>query len=82
MKSVATALAASALVVSSLAFADEEKFKAADANGDGALSSEEVMAAFAGTTQEAFGTADADGSGSLSLEEFTAALGAGTIVAQ
>ena len=82
MKTVATALAASALLISSFAFAfaDEETFNATDANGDGALSVEEIQAAFPTTSEEIFGEIDANGDGSVDLEEFEAALDSGTLV--
>lgn len=80
MRRFVTAFAAGALLLSPLAFADEEQFKAADSDADGALSAEEASAAF-GTEQEAFTTADADGNGTLSQEEFDAAMEAGTISA-
>jgi Ca2+-binding EF-hand superfamily protein len=79
MKTVATALGFAALLASSVAMADEEKFKAADTSGDGALSMEEAVAAMPNTTEESFKAADADQDGSLNLDEFSAAVAAGTL---
>ena len=79
MKRIVTALAAGAFFVSPLAFADEAKFTAADADADGMLTSEEAMAGMEGTTEEAFTAADTDGDGSLSMEEYNAAVEAGTM---
>ena len=80
MKTVATALAASALLFSSFAFADEETFNATDANGDGVLSVEEIQAAFPTTSEETFGEIDANGDGTVDLEEFDDALDSGALV--
>lgn len=70
MKTVATALACGALLVSSLALAQEDRFKSADANGDGALTLEEVTAAAPDTTADKFAAVDLDGNGTLSYDEF------------
>jgi len=79
MKTVATALGLAALLASSLAFAAEDKFKAADTNGDGALTFEEALAAMPTTTEEEFKSSDLDGNGTLSPEEFATAVGEGTL---
>jgi Ca2+-binding EF-hand superfamily protein len=62
-----------ALVASTSAFANES-FKQADANADGALSMEEVLAVYPGTTEDQFKAADADGDGALNEVEFAAAV--------
>ncbi len=73
MKTVAYTLALGALLASSSAYADEAAFKAADANADGLLSTEELMTAVPEATENAFIEADTDSDGSLSYEEFETA---------
>jgi len=70
MKTVATALVCGALLASSLAVAQEDRFKSADANGDSALTLEEVTAAAPDTTADKFAAVDLDGNGTLSYDEF------------
>lgn len=73
MKTVATALSLGALLASSVAFADEAAFKAADTNADGALSVEELMISIPEATESDFTEADSDTNGTLSYEEFETA---------
>lgn len=79
MRSIATAFALGAMLVSFGASADEETFSALDVDQDGALSMDEVSAAMPATTSEAFSEADTDQNGTLSPEEFSVALQSGTI---
>ncbi len=65
-----TAFALSALT----AQAADDTFTAADTNGDGALTMEEVTIAMPETTDDAFNAADIDRNGTLSEDEFVAAL--------
>lgn len=73
-----TARLAFALVLATpgLALAQEV---AADTDGDGLLSWEEVQAAYPDVTEEAFVASDTDGSGALDEAELAAAYEAGTI---
>lgn len=66
---VATALAIAALLASTVARANDDRLKAADANGDGVLALEEAVAAIPATTGEEFNSADLDQNGSLNLFE-------------
>lgn len=50
-----------------------------DANGDGMISFEELIAVHPDVTSDAFNTADASGDGLLSIEELAAAEEAGLI---
>lgn len=47
----------------------EEKFRAADTNGDGVVSREEFHAAFPDKGEERFAKIDANGDGVITLEE-------------
>lgn len=76
---IASLFAIGALAASTAALADEQTFVAADADGSGTLSMEEVATAMPATTEEAFTQADADQDGALNIDEFTAALEAGVI---
>ena len=67
-KTVAVALTTAFLSTSALA-ADGD-FMKADADTDGALSYQEVLAVMPGVTAEQFKAADADGNGTLSQAEF------------
>ncbi len=69
------AAAIAGLFASTAAFAAEADFASADANSDGAVTMEEVLAVMPGMTAEQFNAADADGSGTLSEEEFKAVTG-------
>ncbi len=72
---IATAFALSATA----AHAADSVFIAADTNGDGALTMEEVSIAMPQATEEAFITADIDRNGTLSEDEFVAALNDGVL---
>ena len=51
----------------------------ADANGDGALSMEEIKEVHPDVTEDIFAAIDADASGSVSEEEYQAAVDAGVL---
>ncbi|MEM6635242.1 MAG: hypothetical protein AAF667_05055 [Pseudomonadota bacterium] len=53
-----------------------------DADGDGMVTYEEILAAYPEVSEETFTTADADGDGMLSASEVAAAADAGLIPAQ
>lgn len=53
-----------------------------DANGDGAYSMDEVVAAYPAVTEEIFKAADTDANGSLSADELAAAVAAGSFAAK
>ncbi|MEX5726726.1 Ca2+-binding EF-hand superfamily protein [Rhodovulum iodosum] len=53
-----------------------------DADGDGAVSFEEMLAVYPATTEEDFSKLDADADGTLSADEVAAAEEAGMIPAQ
>ncbi|GHF08464.1 hypothetical protein GCM10016455_31700 [Aliiroseovarius zhejiangensis] len=72
-----TSLAAALLIAgSSAVFAD---IATLDANEDGEVTMEELVAVYPDVTAEAFSTADADESGTLNADELAAAQEAGTI---
>lgn len=74
MRKFITALAVAALATaSSLAFAAEGDFEAADSDGNGELTAEEGVAAHSEWTAESFAELDTDGNGSLSKAEYDAA---------
>lgn len=75
----AFAFALAALAAPLVAHAGDDAFTQADANGDGAVTMEEVAAVMPATTEEQFIQADADADGALSQEEFTAAMEAGVL---
>ncbi|HEY8593897.1 MAG TPA: EF-hand domain-containing protein [Devosiaceae bacterium] len=60
------------LACGTAAFADEVDFAQVDANGDGAISYDELAAALPDVTQDQFNAADADQNGSLSTDEYAA----------
>ncbi len=64
---------------STLAFAADEKFAAADRDGNGQLSMAEVILAMPDATPEAFTTADSDENGALNEAEFLAAITDGVL---
>ena len=72
-------LVTTGLLLATPALADQHM--AADTDGDGMISFEELSAANPDVTQEAFDSADSDGDGMLNDEEMTAAAEAGTIPA-
>lgn len=53
-----------------------------DADSDGLVTYEEVVALYADVSEEAFAAADADASGALDEDELAAAVEAGTIPAE
>jgi len=67
------------LFVAGAAMAGDEKFTAADTNGDGALTIDEVAVAMPTATPDAFVSADTDQSGTLTEDEFVAALNNGVL---
>ncbi|MCK0139927.1 EF-hand domain-containing protein [Aliiroseovarius sp. F47248L] len=72
-----TSLAAALLIAgSSAVFAD---IAALDANEDGQVTMEELVAVYPDVTAEDFSTADADASGTLDADELAAAQEAGAI---
>ena len=72
-----TSLAAALLIAgSSAVFAD---IAALDANEDGQVTMEELVAVYPDVTAEDFATADADASGTLDADELAAAQEAGAI---
>ena len=72
-----TSLAAALLIAgSSAVFAD---IAALDANEDGQVTMEELVAVYPDVTAEDFSTADADASGTLDADEVAAAQEAGSI---
>jgi len=86
MKTVATALCLgaslflSSLVVIPPALAQQDEFNAADANGDGALSMEEITAVAKTTTAENYAAVDLNGDGTLQYDEFEIGVEEGFIV--
>jgi hypothetical protein len=68
-------LAAFLALGASWALAQDARFAAADADGDGAVSLAEAQALFPDMTEEDFAAADGDGDGALSEDEFLAMLG-------
>lgn len=79
MKPLPLALMAGAVAVSAIALAADQRFEAADRDGDGLLSMAEVILAMPEATPDAFNDADADDSGALTEEEFTAATSEGLL---
>lgn len=63
-------LAAAAIVAFTAPAFAQADFDAADANGDGVVTWEEVQTALPDVTEEQFQAADADSSGDLSRDEF------------
>ncbi len=63
-----------ALFVSTAAYAGSDNFDKADANGDGRVTFEELVAAMPGVTEDKFKAADTNGDGALSSEEYAAAM--------
>jgi hypothetical protein len=78
MKTLALAIASTAFVAGA-ALAGDAKFTAADTNGDGALTLDEVAIAMPEATPDAFATADLDQSGTLTEDEFVAAVNGGVL---
>ena len=70
---------AAAVAIGGYVLAADATFTAADQNGDGQLTAEEVAAAMPDATQEAFDAADKDQSGALTEEEFVAAVESGLL---
>lgn len=62
------------LALSSAAMAAEGDFDAVDADSDGQLTIQEVMAVDSGWTEAAFNEVDADGNGTISKTEYEAAM--------
>ena len=77
MTKFALTLAAIASVAAGAAFAQDAPM-VKDADGDGAFSMEEVVAAYPAVTEEVYKAADIDGNGSLSVDELKAAVDAGS----
>ncbi len=63
----------------SLLLASTPALFAQDADGDGLVTMEELVAAYPDVTEDAFNAADTDGSGSLDEDELAAAREAGLI---
>ncbi|MCK8463516.1 hypothetical protein MUY35_06600 [Aliiroseovarius sp. S1339] len=72
-----TSLAAALLIAGSTTLMAQDAVL--DANEDGEITMEELVAAYPDVTAEAFSAADADASGTLSADELAAAQEAGTI---
>jgi hypothetical protein len=72
-------LVAGALGVAGAAYA--ATFADADANGDGALSQDEFMAAYPDAGDAGWTAADANGDGSVTEDELQAAIDAGAVPA-
>ncbi|ARE41990.1 hypothetical protein RGUI_3849 [Rhodovulum sp. P5] len=53
-----------------------------DADGDGAVSFEEMRAVYPATTEDLFAQMDSDGNGTVSSDELAAAMDAGMIPAE
>ena len=74
MKKTPIFIAATALLISTSAFAATDDFAKVDANGDGRITLEELVVAMPDATEDKFKAADANGDGSLSKEEFDVAM--------
>ena len=74
MNKIPYILAATALFVSSTAFAASADFAKVDANGDGRVTIEELSEAMPEVSEEKFKVADANKDGALSPEEFRAVI--------
>ncbi|MCI2393308.1 hypothetical protein [Aliiroseovarius sediminis] len=72
-----TSLAAALLMAGSTALMAQDAVL--DANEDGEITMEELVAVYPDVTAEAFSAADADGNGTLNADEIAAAQEAGTI---
>lgn len=72
-----TSLAAALLIAGSTALMAQDAVL--DANEDGQVTMEELVAVYPDVTAEAFSTADADASGTLDADEIAAAQEAGSI---
>lgn len=79
MKILPFTLMAGGLALSTVAFAADAKFDAADQDGNGVLTMAEVVLAMPNATPEAFGAADADQSGTLTEAEYIAAVNDGLL---
>ncbi len=80
MKLLSIALITGGLAIgSTLAFAADEKFAAADRDGNGQLSMAEVILAMPDATPDAFNSADSDANGALTEDEFLAAISDGVL---
>lgn len=75
MKRMTGLAAILALAASGAAFAQDTM----DADGDGAISFEEMLAAYPATTEEDFAKVDTDGDGAVSADELAAAQEAGLV---
>lgn len=64
------AAAAIAALGAGWALAQDSRFTAADASGDGVVTLSELQAAFPDATAEQFAAADANGDGALTPDEF------------
>lgn len=74
MKKIPYILAATALLVSSTAFAAGAGFAKVDANGDGRVTFEEISVAMPEVSEEIFKAADINKDGALSQEEYSEAM--------
>lgn len=79
MKLLPLTLFAGSALIAAAALAADQKFDAADQNGDGLLSMAEVAIAMPGASSEAFDAADGDQSGSLTEDEYIAAVNDGVL---
>lgn len=79
MKPLALIAYAGSFALAGIVLAADDKFSAADQNGDGVLSAAEVAVAMPDATPEAFNAADKDQSGTLTEEEFVAAVTEGIL---
>lgn len=70
---------AALLAASTVAMAQD--VKAVDADGDGAITAEELMAAYPETNEDIFTAADTNGDGVLDMDELAAAQADGLIPA-
>jgi hypothetical protein len=80
MRKLCTILAASVIGMAGAAYA--ASFADIDANGDGAITTEEFAAAYPDATQDTWTAADANGDGALSSDEHVAAVSAGLLSAE
>ena len=79
MKPLPIMVYAGAIAIAGMVLAADPGFTAADQNGDGLLSADEVATAMPDATPEAFSAADTDQSGTLTEAEFLAAIESGLL---
>jgi len=79
MKPLPLILIAGGVLVSALALAADQKFTAADQDGNGVLTMAEVFVAMPDATPDQFQTADKDQDGALTEDEFMVAVNEGVL---